>query len=109
MSAMSSQTTYTQSMVSIDDLGPIPALVEDDRRWNGFAIAWFTWEAMIDIAFQIANMVRDPDIDTWIQISPDRNFVEHSDGAATPVPVREIDGTRYWGLPDWCWMEDTDA
>jgi hypothetical protein len=98
-------TTYTRTLVSIDDFGPFPALVEDGDRWNGFAIAWFTWEAMNDIAQQIAGEVRDPNVDSWIEIDPVHKFVEHSDGLPTPCEMREIRGTRYWTLSGWCWME----
>lgn len=102
--------TYTQAMVSIDDLGPFPALVENEQRWNGFAIAWFTWEAMNDIAQQIASEVRDPEMDYWIEIDPVAKFIEHDGGQSWGVEQREIRGTRYFTLSaGLCWMENTNA
>lgn len=104
-------TTYKSVFVEIDDFGPFPAKVENERRWNGFAIAWFTWETVNDMAQQIAADVRDPDIDPWIEITPE-GFMEHGDeDGPIPLLVREINGTRYFSLQGgWCWMEtDTNA
>jgi hypothetical protein len=107
---MNATVTYTSTLVSIDDFGPFPAMVENEQRWNGFAVAWFTWEAINDMAQQIAAEVRDPDVDPWIEITVD-GFMEHGDeDGPIPLPVREINGTRYFILQGgWCWMEATNA
>lgn len=104
---MTSTTTYTSTMVAIDGFGPFPAMVENERRWNGFAFAWFTWETMNDIAQQIVSEVRDPESDVWIEIEPVSKFIEHGEGEAWPVAQRDINGTCYYMLTGgWCWMED---
>lgn len=103
-------TTYTSTLVSIDDFGPFPAMVENEQHWNGFAVAWFTWEAINDMAQQIAAEVRDPAIDPWIEVTND-GFMEHGDDdGPTPLLVRDIDGVTHYGFGGgWCWMEAANA
>lgn len=105
---MNSTITYAQTLVELDDLGPYPALVENERRWNGFAVAWFTRETMREIANKVADWVRDPDIDGWIQVTDD-GFVEHDCDGLTPLEERDIEGVRYFSVC-WCWSEaETNA
>ena len=100
-------TTYTATFVDIDGaFGPLPALVENERRWNGFAYAWFSAEAMDRIVEVSREDVAPSGEMPWV-ISRDGSYFDgDEDGTYNELFVRDIDGVTHYGFGGgWCWLE----
>jgi hypothetical protein len=111
-------TTYTDTTVGIDDyFPPLPALVLDGRRWNGWAVPFFTLDTVRVLA-ELVERDRMDDDDPYVTITGDEvrlvqpraqgdylNYGEWHAGQVVPPTV--IDGVTYYsvGGMDWCWHE----
>lgn len=103
-------TTYKAATVGIDDYYPaLPALVLEGRRWNGWAIPFFTLDTVRVLA-ELLDRDRLDDDDPYVTITGDLvTLVQPRNGdeaACTMFPVM-IDGVAHYsvGGMDWCWHE----
>lgn len=99
--------TYTATTVDIDGaFGPLPALVEDGRRWNGFAYAWFPVSSMDRIVAACAEAVAPSGEASWVVLRDGVYFEGDEEGAYHALMVRVIDGVPHYGFGGgWCWLE----
>jgi hypothetical protein len=114
-------TTYTDTTVGIDDYYPaLPAKVLDGRRWNGWAIPFFTLDTVRVLA-ELLERDRQDDDDPYVVIDGvdggmvrlvqprargDYADYEEMLEGETVKPVM-IDGVAHYsvGGMDWCWHE----
>lgn len=107
--------TYFESDVCIDDFGPFPALVNEQMRWNGWALPIFTLDTVRDIArtltehstglaFEESNWVIVDDDGVWEGCGAYAD--EYADPRGTKVaPIRRYDMDWYPIGDGWCWSE----
>jgi hypothetical protein len=115
--------TYTRTTVGIDDYYPaLPALVLDGKRWNGWAVPFFTLDTVRVLA-ELLERDRQDDDDPYVVITGDEvrlvqpraqgDYLNYGEWhAGQVVEPTMIDGVAHYsvGGMDWCWHEvdDTD-
>jgi len=101
---------WNKGQVSLDGFGPYPAEVDQDQRWNGFAIPRFTRDVAERIVREICSdgddttytewhwegdvMVIGVDPEAYDEPSPDERFEPDSDGMYAI------------GAWSWCWDDE---
>lgn len=102
--------TYTATTVDIDGaFGPIPAMVENERRWNGFAYAWFPASSMNRIVAACAEDVAPSGEMPWVVLRDGVYLEGDEDGRYFALEVREIAGVPHYGFGGgWCWIEESE-
>ena len=93
----------------IDDWLAAEGIHDPDRRWNGWAVPFFTLEEVQKIA-ETVNASIDPN-DTWekITVQDGKVFSEYNGGDESEIEeVASIDfeGKKYFGVGATSWVWD---
>lgn len=111
-------TTYKATTVGIDDyFPPLPALVLEGRRWNGWAIPFFTLDTVRVLA-ELVDRDRQDDDDPQVLIDGDTVRLVQPRTQGDCLTIDEwlqsqvveptlIDGVAHYSVGgwDWCWHE----
>ena len=98
--------------VSIDGIVPIPAYLDENERWNGWACPYFRAkdarliQKMLDIIGEGETITYDEDEDAYVIRTPcDEDYEE---GGEEWYKGEDVDGMHLYpiGAGCWIWYED---